>query len=190
MPKTFRDVKLLSPPLRESIQRLISETETEKGKYVPYETFRPFETQAIYYRQSRTTAQIQKKIEYLKKQGAPDIAQVLNDVGPQSGPPVSGALSGESWHNYGLACDLYYLDKSSGKALWEREHYDALADKAKELGLTPGHFWKRFPDSPHVQLPKIEVRELFSWKDINDFYLTLKKSNFNPPWEPLVGKIQ
>lgn len=78
---------------------------------------------------------------------------------------VTNAKFGSSYHNYGLACDLVY-DENGGKGpfkpSWKREHYEILAKKAVGLGLDAGHYWKSFPDSPHVQLPLATLKELFA----------------------------
>lgn len=69
---------------------------------------------------------------------------------------VTNAKFGQSLHNFGLAIDLVY-DENHGKdrfkPSWDRKHYEIMAKKAVELGLEAGHFWKGFPDSPHVQWP-------------------------------------
>lgn len=85
---------------------------------------------------------------------------------------ASRASSGQSPHNYGLACD-FVIDTNfcdvrhrewNGKMYpdaWDYDSpepkaaYDRLGDLAKSIGLEWGGDWK-FQDVPHVQMP--------SWK--------------------------
>ncbi len=59
-------------------------------------------------------------------------------------------------HNCGIAADFTFDKDPDIKGLqprFNRPDYDILSEEALKLGLEPGHGWKSFPDSPHVQLP-------------------------------------
>lgn len=59
-------------------------------------------------------------------------------------------------HNAGIAADFTKdLDavKPGLQPSWNRADYAVLAEEAVKVGLEPGHLWKSFPDSPHLQLP-------------------------------------
>lgn len=120
--------------------------------------------QARLWRQSRTRTTIVAAYERLQEQGAPWLANVLTDVGPQYGRDVTGALPGFSWHQWGRAADFYWHVK--GRAEWSTRRlvdgvngYQELADAVEKAGLTSGGRWKRRKDYPHVQQSPLEVRE-------------------------------
>ena len=55
------------------------------------------------------------------------------------------------YHQFGLAADLVLKD-AKGNWTWDNpKGYDLLATLAVREGLDPGHFWKSFKDSPHMQ---------------------------------------
>lgn len=68
-----------------------------------------------------------------------------------SGPRVTNARPGYSWHNYGVAYDITLF---SGKnPVWESPKYLRAGEIGEELGLEWGHRWKSFRDTPHFQRP-------------------------------------
>lgn len=144
---------------------------------VPYFTLRTLEEQAKLWRQSRTTEHINSRVEFLIEQGAPHLADILHNVGPCSGPEVTGALPGESWHNWGLACDCYW--KVGSKAVWSGEElhsingehlngYQVYWDAAKAQGLHTVTLRSGRKDWPHVQQPaESGPHKNMSWADID-----------------------
>jgi hypothetical protein len=75
------------------------------------------------------------------------------------GQMVTQARGGESNHNYGLAADLcpFTNDKPDWNApltVWA-----AIGEAAAARGLDWGGAWKKFLDKPHVELPKMTVKE-------------------------------
>ena len=123
----------------------------------PYNAVRtPFE-QARLWRQSRAIDEITGKIADLRTNGAGFLAFCLESVGPQHGDPVTNALPGLSWHQWGEAVDCFLV--VDGKAEWSTTKninglngYHVYADEAETLGLTSGGHWKSLKDWPHVQL--------------------------------------
>lgn len=116
----------------------------------------PFE-QAKLWRQSRTREEINQKIKELREAGAPFLADCLESVGPQSGSPVTNAIPGLSWHQWGEAVDSAWV--VAGKTEWSTQKkvdgingYQVYAEQAVNLGLDPGGLWKSLKDWPHVQL--------------------------------------
>lgn len=78
------------------------------------------------------------------------------------GAIVTRAKGGESWHNFGLACDLCrdgYVDRRGLQPDWRPESYEVLRELAAEVGLEWGGDWKH-PDRPHVQLAGLTSRLL------------------------------
>jgi len=136
-----------------SLIEIISESDIEMR---PYFTIRdPFQ-QAKYWRQSRSTEEIMAKIAELNNAGAIFLAHCIESVGPQHGDPVTNALPGMSWHQWGEAVDCCWI--VNGKAEWSTQKlvngingYRVYANKAEDLGLTVGGHWKNLKDWPHVQ---------------------------------------
>ena len=67
------------------------------------------------------------------------------------GPKVTNAPGGLSNHNYQIAVDIGLFE--NGKYLAESVHYDKMGPLGEKLGLEWGGRWKKFPDSPHYQVP-------------------------------------
>ena len=147
-----RDINLLVPELKEKAQTLVERAPFE---VLIYCTARAAEEQAKLWRQSRSKKVIQEKIETLIRFGHTTLAQILEKVGPQSGPPVTHAGPGESFHQYGLAFDGVPI--INGKAAWEihkyKKEWTELGKIALSLGLNWGGNWPKWADYPHFQLP-------------------------------------
>jgi hypothetical protein len=172
-----RDILDLVPEFRAKQQQVYDTCAAQGIIMVPYCTVRSVIEQAILWRQSRTKAQIDNRLAFLREQGAPFLADILDGVGPRSGPQVTGALPGESWHQWALACDSYW--SVNGTAIWSPDKYleigsstvngyRAYALIAQQGGLTAGGLWKGFQDWPHTQHRKEKVTDLYTWKEIND----------------------
>lgn len=179
-----RDLNVLAPFFLEKILELRKITETDDYRYDPHCTYRPIAIQAALYCQGRTKAEKQKAITKLEKAGAVTLAQELHIVPAKPKErKVTWALPGESWHGYSLAVDFHCLEKSTGKALWGRDSYRQLADAAESLGLTSGLRWKT-PDAPHIQYYDWELRSRYSWKELDDIYKKIHKTNsYQKAWE-------
>jgi peptidoglycan LD-endopeptidase CwlK len=145
----------LDPQFRQLLDQLLVLCQQEDIEMVPYFGLRtPFE-QGKLWRQSRSVAQIQSKLADLRAKGAPFLAHCIDSVGPQHGPPVTNAIPGLSWHQWGEAMDCYWL--RNGKAEWDteiggsRNGYKVYAFLASQNGLFAGGHWQSFKDWPHVQ---------------------------------------
>ena len=151
------EVAQLVPSFRGKLEGLLEDCQAQGVEMRPYFGIRtPFE-QAVLWRQSRTGEQVARKIAELKEQGASFLAHCLESVGPRNGPPVTNALPGLSWHQWGEAVDCAWV--VAGKTEWSTQKqvggangYRVYAEQAKALGLEPGGFWKSLKDWPHVQL--------------------------------------
>lgn len=170
-----RSLESLEPNFREKIIKLREITETEDYRYDITQTYRPVIEQAMFYCQGRTSEELQKKVDFLRKNKATFLALELEGCRAQpKKKKITKALPGEGWHSYGLAVDFHYLEKSSGRALWENKLYVPLAEAAEELGLFSGLRWKS-PDAPHIQMHPFELRSQLSWKEIDDICRTANK---------------
>jgi peptidoglycan L-alanyl-D-glutamate endopeptidase CwlK len=69
---------------------------------------------------------------------------------------VTHAKAGQSYHNYGVACDFCRI--VGGVAVWDRPSYSILGEEAAKLGLEWGGAWQ-FVDVPHVQL-RVKLADL------------------------------
>jgi hypothetical protein len=147
----------LATEFRSKVSELLQKCADRGAQMVPNESVRSPEQQAIYWRQSRSTSQINQAIAMLKSEGASYLAGVLEAVGPQHGDEVTQVLPGNSWHQWGEAVDCFW--EVNGQAEWSTTKkvngingYQMYAQEAKNLGLTAGLLWPKFKDAPHVQL--------------------------------------
>lgn len=154
MSRSKRD---LAPVVRAAVDHLFQlwDQRMDTGLLL-YQTYRSLAHQSRLYRQSRTTAQIEGKVESLTDRGFGLLADTLEEVGPQwgkLGAHVTWAGPGESWHNYRRAVDCVPLDED-GQPLWEQDHilWPVYGDLCAEVGLHWGGSWERFSDLPHAQL--------------------------------------
>lgn len=167
------DDSLLVPGFRDKLNALLEACHEQGVEMRPYFGIRsPFE-QAKLWRQSRTREQVAEKIASLRAQGAPFLAQCLDSVGPCNGPPVTNAIPGLSWHQWGEAVDSVWV--VAGKSEWSTAKkiggingYAVYASRARELGLDPGGLWRSLKDWPHVQLrSESSPARLYSLVDID-----------------------
>ena len=153
----LRDPALLAPEFRADVERLLDALRAQGHEFRLSTTLRTPWQQARLWRQSRTRATISERVVALRRAGAEHLAHVLESVGPQSGRPVTNAIPGLSWHQWGEAADLYLV--VDGAAVWDAGHpgYHALAITAESLGLKSG---RSFGDPPHVQARRTEPSAL------------------------------
>jgi len=136
-------------------------------------TLRRPETQAQLWRQSRTRAEVEAGIAWIRRAGAPWIADLIEFVGPQYGRWATNAAPGNSWHHWGAANDSFAL--VGGKQSWDTipgqvggpgdAYYRFYAERATELGLTS--LGPTLGDWVHVQAyPRSAPSREFSWSRI------------------------
>ncbi len=74
-----------------------------------------------------------------------------------SGKRVTNARGGYSWHNFGLAFDFGVFSGDGKRYIADGEQYAALGALARAVpGLEWGGDWKKFKDTPHIQLKRFE----------------------------------
>jgi len=157
------NIDLLDSDFKIKYEQLQVNCEIEGHTIVPYFTLRHPSDQARFWRQSRSTKEINNAISYLIAKDALWLSDVLKNVGPQWGRWVTNALPGNSWHQFGKAVDSYVL--YNGKAVWDGDGYIVMAEKAQSLRLTSGIGWN---DAVHVQSnPHSSVTKTLSWFDID-----------------------
>lgn len=156
---------LLAPEFRTKLDAVLA-TCAERGYDMrPYFTRRHPSEQAMFWRQSRSTQQVNAAITKLTENDAPWLAGVLRDVGPQHGRWATNALPGQSWHQWDEAVDCYRL--LDGEAVWDSAHYKIYATVARDAGLEAGFFWQS-RDSVHVQYRSGRVLDTYSWAEIDE----------------------
>jgi peptidoglycan LD-endopeptidase CwlK len=148
----------LDPDFRTLLDNTLANCAGHNLTMVPYFGIRtPFQQGAL-WRQSRSAAQVVAKVTDLKSKGAHFLAHCIESVGSQHGPPVTNAIPGYSWHQWGEAMDCYWL--YNGKAEWSNDllgnknGYRIYADQATKAGLSAGGYWQSLKDWPHVQKRK------------------------------------
>jgi peptidoglycan L-alanyl-D-glutamate endopeptidase CwlK len=166
----------LDPLFRDRFLRLLDSCREAGFRVVPYDGARSPWQQAIYWRQSRTGTEIRRQIDTLRNDGAPYIAQILEEVGPHSGGHVTDAIPGKSFHQYRRAMDSYIESPDTRRALWRERAkddgeyelavslYERFGEAAESLGLTWGGRWS-FGDFGHVQQQQASspLAEFGSW---------------------------
>jgi hypothetical protein len=155
-----RDLADLNADFRPTVETLLRNCRDRGCEMRPFFTLRSAAEQAILWRQSRPSQQINAKIAELEQAGAPFLAQVIRDVGPANGRHVTNAIPGLSWHQWGEAVDCFWLlddeaEWSSRRRVDGRNGYHVYAEEAQRLDLDAGGLWRSFKDWPHVQLRKV-----------------------------------
>ena len=69
------------------------------------------------------------------------------------GPRVTECQPGHSWHNFGLAVDVF-PEGLYGTPDWNTEHpaWATIHEEALNLGFVCGADFRTFPDLPHLQM--------------------------------------
>ena len=149
-----RKLEDLTAQAAENARRVLEVLDGVGVDLLIYCTLRPLEEQARLYRQSRSWASIRDKILKLKNRGFDYLADILDEVGPCSGPHVTNAGPGESWHNYAEAWDAVPL--IGGKPAWNyfnaKEQWDAYGECVRQVGMVWAGEWTSFREYPHAQL--------------------------------------
>jgi len=140
----------LVPSFQAKCVALIEACEVRGVKMVPYYGRRTARQQAELWRRGRSSTEITAKMKELRSKGAPYLADVIEEAGPQQGRWATNALPGFSWHNWGKAMDCFW--EKDGVANWDTngEGYRVYHEEAKKLGLYPAFFDYR-KDAVHVQ---------------------------------------
>jgi len=148
-----RDLKDLVPKVKDQAARTEKICKEAGIDLLIYCTLRPLEEQAKLYRQSRARKTIKDKVDSLRARGFGFLAEILERVGPQSGPHVTNAAPGESFHNYGLAFDA--VPMLGGKCCWKYTDYRPLwegyGEAVRQVGLEWAGDWTTFKEYPHTQ---------------------------------------
>lgn len=162
----------LNPEFRKEIEALLQSCADKGAAMVPFFADRHPLVQARLWRQSRSRAEIDRKIAELEHQGAEYLAWCLRSVGPQFGRWATNAIPGESWHQYGLAVDCYWL--VDGRAMWTPgveiggiNGYRIYAAEAERLGLVS---LSHIGDHVHVgagNTKKSPLRTFGSYREID-----------------------
>lgn len=169
MPASF---ETLECNFRPKAEQLVADCEANGTPVSPFFTVRSPWKQARLWRQSRSSREIAAGVEQLKAAGAPWLAAVIGEVGPQWGAWATNAAPGNSWHQWGEAVDCVAM--VDGSMSWDTirgerggpgdAYYRFYAERAVELGLTS---LSRIGDWVHVQLrAESAPARVVSWPEI------------------------
>jgi len=149
-----RSLDDLVPEVKEKAEKVLEVCRAIELGLLIYCTLRTLEEQSKLYRQSRSWQEIKTKILKYKGRGFSFLADILDGVGPCSGPHVTNAGPGESWHNYAEAWDAVPL--LGGKPAWKysdgKEPWDAYGECVVQVGMDWAGNWSTFRERPHAQL--------------------------------------
>lgn len=173
----------LIPEFRQQIESLMSVAEARGITLVPTSGARDPWTQARLWRRTRNAAQVRSKADELRNGGAPYLAKILEEVGPQpSGSWRTDAPPGLSWHQLGEAVDFGIRSPATGRVLegsraadgdeydYGQNCYGRLGEMCVELGLKWGG---DFNDQNHVQRSAKSPLALHSLSQINAMIETM-----------------
>lgn len=162
MIKHAERLETIHPYVKQKFIEAYNEIEQKYG----YEILVVFGTRSLIeqgkiYRQGRSKAEINTKIEQLRDRGMGEYADAIVAAGAQNGKIVTYAAPGESIHNYGLAID--YVRMVDGECAWEDETaYKNCSEIFKAHGFSCGYYWEgKKKDSPHI-----EMTEGMGWRDL------------------------
>src|SRR4051794_36330796 len=163
--KMAADLNELIPEFRANVTRGLAALAGEGLPFKPYFTLRDPVKQAGFWRQSRSKAVVDDKLQELTGLGCDFIVACFEKAGSQNGPRVTGALPGESWHQWGEAVDCF-LEDAAGNAIWESPKYARFGT----VGDSNGMWWGgHFNDNDHWQHRRVEPPDVFgNIKRIND----------------------
>ena len=116
-----RKLEDLEPETRAMADKLIEQAQAAGFPIMVTQTLRTFFEQDLLYAQGRT----------------------------KEGKIVTNAKGGYSWHNFGRAFDVVFVD-ADGKPDWEGP-WDDLGVLGETTGLEWGGRWKSFHDRPHFE---------------------------------------
>lgn len=145
-----RDLNDLQPDFMDAVCLVLADCQLLDVAMRPFHTVRSPWEQARLWRRSRTRVEIDREVANMQAAGAPWLAKVLVDVGPQYDRKATNALPGRSWHQWGLAVDCFIVGPD-GEAIWDWGHpsWGVYAQAAVKRGLHLGPSW----DKPHIQGP-------------------------------------
>jgi len=179
------DLNQLQSDFQSAFNQLLISCDAQNIQMSPYFGIRNPLEQARLWRQSRNSTEINSKIAELRSKGAAFLADCIELVGPQHGKPVTNAIPGLSWHQWGEAVDSVWVvngrsEWSASKKIDGKNGYQVYAAEAEKLGLTAGGLWKSLKDWPHVQLRKASSPlAFFKIQQINERMKELYSSHFS-----------
>ena len=172
-----KDLNLLNPDFRETVKQVLIICAKQGVEMRPYFTIRDPWKQAKLWRQSRSIEEITQAIANLEGNGASFLAHILRSVESQYGLPVTNALPGLSWHQWGEALDCYWYQ--NGVAEWsirkkirikdgrEINGYRLYGEQAVANGIISGGFWPGLVDWVHIQQRTKSVLHYYTWAEVD-----------------------
>lgn len=161
----------LIPEMHERVSRLIKACKAKNLKVVPFATRRGPKIQGKLWCQSRSYFEVLAMRNILEGAHAKVLASFLRTEWVSTGRWATNLLPGQSWHQWGEACDCFI--EVGGKSTWTDGRYSELYGKlALDQGLEAGALWPGRKDFYHVQLRKEQtpnsVNGGLSWYEIQE----------------------
>jgi peptidoglycan L-alanyl-D-glutamate endopeptidase CwlK len=149
-----RRIEDLVPTAQAKAREHVLRCADAKIELLIYCTLRDPEEQARLFRQGRTPQQVQGKVDQLRSQGFPQLAQTLSAAPGATGAKVTFAGPGESFHQYAMAYDCVPVVK--GKPVWQTggeagQLWRKVGELGKACGLEWAGEWTKFREFPHFQ---------------------------------------
>jgi len=153
--ETNNDLDALQPEFRKQADIVISrgQSECDVDLYAA-ETLRTYERSDYLYGIGR---------DYCRKSGNPTAPLMVN--GKKDCFTVTNAQAGESYHNFGLAIDLYPMKSGSPEIEFDKDKklmkkMECVAKIAANIGIKWGGDFKSFKDYPHFQRMGVDLAQL------------------------------
>lgn len=164
-----RQTESLIEPVKLKVHLLLKACGRKRLDLTIFSARRGPEAQARMWCRSRTLLEVQSQRRLLELAEAPRLASLLKDEYASTGRWATDRLPGQSWHQWGEACDLFV--EVGGKAAWiDGRLTTVCAPLVKDLGLESGATWARGRDPNHVQFRREATPNLMeggcSWFDI------------------------
>jgi len=151
-----RKLEDLTPDTKRAAVVVVNTCAMDGFDLLIYCTLRSLEEQAKLFRQSRTLAAIELKMRKFDARGFGYLSAIIEDAGACSGPHVTNAAPGESWHNYAEAWDA--VPVVNGKLIWKYadapKQWQQYGQAVRDAGLEWAGDWTRFKERAHAQLRK------------------------------------
>jgi len=164
----------LVPPFKSKVLELLDTCDRLGYTMYPFCGYRSPQIQALYWGKGRSEKDIYDKVEFLKANHAPYLAEILAaGIPEESSKIITSALPGLSWHQWGEALDCFWLvgetpEWNISKTINGISGYEIYAHEALKLGLTVGYNWVEFKDAVHVQFTNMaSPLEMYSWNEID-----------------------
>ena len=148
--KTYKHSDGLHPQVHSKLMLVLEECEKNNLHVRVYSGYRSYEEQQGLYNKGRT----------------------------KPGDIVTNAKPGHSWHNFGLAFDLVFIDEHGNWSWSEKHDWDKIGEIGEKHGLFWGGNWVNLVDRPHfhakINISLAKCRELHNLGGVKNVWDNIK----------------